>query len=89
MEGGYLESCCYVTTRSGAVAGTFSFEQVLLSGYASDGGLYVPELLPKINRSEIKRWAGLTYPQLLVEILWLFISPDKISPTNSQVGRYI
>lgn len=70
----------YVTTRSGAGGGTFSFEQVLLSGYASDGGLYVPDSLPRIDRAEIKRWAGLTYPRLLVEILGLFVSADEISP---------
>ena len=38
----------YISTRGQAPA--LNFEQVLLTGLASDGGLYVPEALAKAMR---------------------------------------
>ena len=32
------------------------FEKVLLSAYASDGGLFVPEQLPLISRAQLLSW---------------------------------
>jgi hypothetical protein len=35
-------------------SGTLSFEEVVLGGLASDGGLYVPESIPKFLTSDIE-----------------------------------
>ena len=52
----------YQSTRGG-VKGV-SFSEVLLSSYAPDGGLYVPESLPQVTRELLLTWAGLGYEQL-------------------------
>jgi threonine synthase len=61
----------YVSTRGKAPA--LNFEQVLLTGLASDGGLYVPETLPTFSREEITAMAALDYPQLAEKIITPFV----------------
>ncbi len=53
-----------------------SFEQVLLTGLAPDGGLYVPESLPQISAEQMSAWKTLSYPQLALEIAQLFIGDE-------------
>ena len=60
----------YCSTRGG-VKGV-SFSEVLLSNYAPDGGLYVPENLPRIEHETLRSWAALSYQELLQEILLPF-----------------
>src|SRR5690625_7469754 len=52
----------YISTRGNAPA--LNFEDVLLTGLASDGGLYVPENLPRFTVQEIASQAGLPYHEL-------------------------
>ena len=61
----------YISTRGDAPS--LNFEDVLLAGLASDGGLYVPEELPQFSRSEISSWAGLPYDELAFHILKPFV----------------
>ena len=61
----------YISTRGQAPARTF--EQVLLTGLAPDGGLYVPESLPHYSKEQIASWAGLDYPALALEIITPFV----------------
>lgn len=49
-----------------------SYEDAVLGGYASDGGLYVPELMPCVSASTLEKWAQLSFQQLAVEVLALF-----------------
>ena len=67
----------YQTTR-GAIKGA-SFQQALLSGFAPDGGLFVPESLPRFTRDEIRSWVGLSYPQLVEKLMRFFIAPEELS----------
>ena len=60
----------YISTRGACPAQ--SFEEVLLTGLAPDGGLYVPETLPSLSREQILAWKGLSYPDLAFEIIRLF-----------------
>ena len=62
----------YISTRGQAP--TLNFEQVLLTGLASDGGLYVPEHLPTFTRDEIADMARLTYPELAERIIAPFVA---------------
>ena len=69
----------YISTRGDAPV--LSFEEVVLAGLASDGGLYVPETLPKFSQSEIASWAGLSYQQLAFNIIQPFID-DEIADAD-------
>jgi threonine synthase len=62
----------YISTRGQAPA--LNFEDVLLTGLASDGGLYVPESLPTFSQEQIRSWRSLSYPALAGEILFPFVS---------------
>lgn len=64
----------YISTRGQAPA--LGFEEVLLAGMASDGGLYVPETLPAFSRGDLNRLAKLPYPELAFEILSLFVGGE-------------
>ena len=64
----------YVSTRG--QGSPQSFEQVLLTGLAPDGGLYVPETLPQLNWDQISAWKELSYPELALEIAQLFIGEE-------------
>ncbi|MFQ3227044.1 MAG: threonine synthase, partial [Porticoccaceae bacterium] len=52
----------YISTRGGAAPK--SFEDVILTGLAPDGGLFVPDQLPQFSHSEISSWADLSYQEL-------------------------
>lgn len=62
----------YISTRGQSSAQ--NFEQVLLTGLAPDGGLYVPDELPQFTREEIQSWAGLSYPELVMKIIPAFVA---------------
>lgn len=61
----------YISTRGGAPS--LEFEDVLLAGLASDGGLYVPETLPRFTHEEIASWRGLPYSELALKIMFPFV----------------
>ncbi len=56
-----------------------NFETAILDGFASDGGLYVPEHLPNISNEQLKAWKNLSYIDLAFEILSLFIDRSIVS----------
>ncbi len=62
----------YISTRGQAAE--LNFEEVLLAGLASDGGLYVPKELPIFSRAEIAAWSGLSYADLAFKIISPFIA---------------
>jgi len=61
----------YISTRGQAPA--LNFEQVLLTGLASDGGLYVPETLPRFSHEDIAAMAAMDYPELALKIVSPFV----------------
>ena len=61
----------YISTRGGVEPK--SFEDVILTGLASDGGLFVPEQLPQFSQQEIASWAGLSYEELALKIMTPFV----------------
>ena len=62
----------YISTRGKAPA--LNFEDVLLAGLASDGGLYVPENLPRFTVEEIASWADLPYHELAFRVMRPFVA---------------
>ena len=61
----------YVSTRGKAPV--VSFADAVLTGLASDGGLYVPEKLPKFSKDEIASWTGLSYAELAFNVIKPFV----------------
>jgi threonine synthase len=57
----------YVSTRGRAPER--SFTEILLSGLADDGGLYVPAHYPRVSQAELESWRTLSYADLATEIL--------------------
>lgn len=64
----------YQSTRGGCPEQ--SFEQVLLTGLAPDGGLYVPTELPHYSMQEIASWRELSYPELALKVITPFIGDE-------------
>jgi len=61
----------YISTRGNTPAQ--SFEDVLLTGLAPDGGLFIPESVPKIDHEQLLAWKKLSYAELAFEILRLYV----------------
>ena len=64
----------FISTRGDAPV--LSFEEVILTGLASDGGLYVPESMPTFSKEEIASWAGLSYQELAFNVIHPFIDGE-------------
>ncbi|OJA06640.1 threonine synthase [Halomonas sp. QHL1] len=64
----------YISTRGQAPA--LSFEEVVLTGMASDGGLYVPETLPEFSREELADMAGLSYAEIAFRVMKPFVNGE-------------
>ena len=54
-------------------------ETAILNGYATDGGLYVPEHLPQISVEKLEQWKHLSFKELAFEIVSLFIDRSIVS----------
>ena len=55
------------------------FETAILDGFAADGGLYVPESIPKISTAQLQQWQQLDYINLAYEILSLYIDKSILN----------
>src|SRR6266850_4099687 len=60
----------YVSTRGGAKPQPFT--EILLEGLAPDGGLYLPEEIPKLSAAELASMRGISYAELAFAILSRF-----------------
>ena len=68
----------YKSTRGGCDPVRFS--SAILSGYAPDGGLYVPDTVPQVSLAILKAWSELSFEALCVEILSLYIGDEIPRP---------
>jgi len=66
----------YVSTRGGI--DPVDFDEAVLQGFAADGGLFVPEVIPRVSADTLEKWSCLSYAELAHEILSLFIDPAII-----------
>lgn len=57
----------YISTRGSAPA--LDFEGATLAGLAADGGLYVPEIWPRLDEAEIAALSGLSYAETAARVL--------------------
>jgi threonine synthase len=70
----------YISTRGKSPAQNFS--QVLLSGLAEDGGLMLPETLPKISDTELTAWRTLPYHSLAFNVISKFVDNADLPHTD-------
>jgi threonine synthase len=73
----------YISTRGQSPA--VHFEDVVLTGLAPDGGLYIPEKLPVISLQQMADWQQLSYSQLAFEVIRLFVDGAIPDPELKQM----
>lgn len=76
----------YVSTRG--QSGSCSFNDVLLTGLAPDGGLYVPEDYPQLTWNKVEEMKGWSYHAIARFILALFVGGDiRVADLHEIVNR--
>jgi threonine synthase len=75
----------YVSTRGRAPE--LGFDDVLLAGLASDGGLYVPAAWPVLGVSEIAALSGLDYPALAARVMAPFVAGSVLEADLGALTR--
>lgn len=63
----------YLSTRGGDER--LTFEQAVLTGLAPNGGLYIPESIPKLPENWKEAWKNASFVDLSYNLLSLFIPP--------------
>jgi threonine synthase len=66
----------YFSTRD--TGHRLGFSEVVMTGLARDGGLFLPAEIPDASR-QLGRWAGLSYPDLSVAIMSCFADVHEVS----------
>ena len=61
----------YVSTRAGAPE--LGFEDVIITGLAGDGGLYVPKTWPTFSAEKWRAMRGKTYAEIALEVMEPFV----------------
>ncbi|XP_013420134.1 threonine synthase-like 2 isoform X2 [Lingula anatina] len=61
----------------------FTFEEALFSGFTSDGGMLMPDEIPKVTSDQIRHWSKLSYTELVKEVVALFV-PEEEVPREDQ-----
>jgi threonine synthase len=61
----------YISTRGQAPV--LSFSEAMMTGLARDGGLYVPETVPVMDKADIAALAGLPYEEVAFRVMWPFL----------------
>src|SRR5262245_47193848 len=75
----------YVSTRGEAAP--LDFVGVMLAGLARDGGLYVPESWPALDRETIAGFAGKPYAEVAVEVIRPFIGSSIADADLARMAR--
>jgi threonine synthase len=74
----------YVSTRGGVPA--IEFQDAVLMGLADDGGLLIPQSIPDV-RARMDAWRTLSYAELAMEVLGLFVSDIPRGDLQSLIRR--
>ncbi len=75
----------YISTR-GEIS-PVSFQEAVMMGLATDGGLLLPEVLPKVDHDTVNGWEPLPFQQLASQIFRLFISDIPADRLDSLINR--
>src|SRR5215468_3191102 len=75
----------YISTRGEAPS--LDFVDVMLAGLARDGGLYVPERWPTLDRATVGNFAGKPYAEVAVEVIRPFIGDGIAEADLARMAR--
>ena len=75
----------YISTRGGI--SPVSFQEAVMMGLATDGGLLLPESLPSVDMNTLSGWETLSFQQLASEIFRLFITDIPADQLDSLINR--
>ena len=75
----------YVSTRGAAPP--LEFEDVLITGLAPDGGLYVPNSWPELTETDLRALAGLSYADAACRVVGPFIGDAVDSKVLADMTR--
>jgi threonine synthase len=75
----------YISTRGNAPAQSFS--DILLGGLAPDGGLYLPEAYPEIDKATLAEWRKLSYAELAYRIFSLYVDDIPAADLKALVDK--
>jgi threonine synthase len=78
---GHLESAQVQHVSTRGEAPPLGFAEAMLVGLAHDGGLYVPEVWPRLELQTIMSFAGRPYAEVAVEIIRRFVD-DSVSEAD-------
>ena len=75
----------YVSTRGEAPS--LDFVDAMLAGLARDGGLYVPERWPTLDRAAVESFAGRPYAEVAVEVIRPFVGDGIAEADLARMAR--
>lgn len=75
----------YISTRGGCPP--HSFTEAVLTGLAPDGGLFLPETMPRFGKKEIASWQGLNYQELAFQVMSPFVGNELPRQQLQQIIR--
>lgn len=68
----------YRSTRSSSPK-TISFEEAIIQGLATDGGLFIPPTIPQVDQATLfNDWSKLSFQDLAFAIMRLYIAQEEI-----------
>lgn len=70
----------YVSTKGGS--SPVDFETAVLKGFADDGGMFVPQEIPRVSMDQLQKWSTLSFNGLAFEVLSLYIDKSIIPETD-------
>lgn len=62
----------YTSTRDASVA--IDSAQAIVNGLSPDGGLYVPQSFPGLNRADFDELCGMDYPERAAKVMSLYLT---------------
>lgn len=75
----------YISTRGGIPP--ISFKDAVMMGLATDGGLLLPEVLPRVDQESLQRWQSYSFQELASEIFRLFITDIPVDGLDQLITR--
>lgn len=76
----------YISTRNTSGISDVSAAVAIKNGLASDGGLFMPAVIPSVSEEEIKRLSSLPYEKRASEILSMFLTDYDKANLESDCG---
>jgi len=66
----------FVSTRGGDVP--VRFDQAVLKGFADDGGMFMPQEIPRLSLRELRNWQSLGYVELARQVLRRYVDASVV-----------